>query len=148
MNPREQHLAPEHSAMRSAQPRHAAGAEARHLPKTMHTLGRRGTPPRPEQAQWRTPDTEPELVAGPVLAEAPPQDVPARYSHVLAQTEGNVAVTSATLPTTQGVPIRPGTRNIPREGQRLPAPANHRQAIHHPATALELQRRNRERAAR
>lgn len=132
--------------MRSAQPRHQAGQEARHLPKTMHTLGRHGTPPRPEQAQWRTPETEPVEVAGPMLMEAPPQDVPVRYSHVLAITQGNVAVTSATLPSTQGAPIPVGTRNVPREGERLPAPSNHRQAIFHPATAHELMHRNRERA--
>jgi hypothetical protein len=131
--------------MRSAQPRHSAGQEARHLPKTMHTLGRHGTPPRPEQAQWRTSETEPLQVAGPVLAFPPPQDIPPRYSHVLASTQGNIAVTSATLPSTQGAPIPPGTRRVPREGERQTAPANHRQAIHHQATSAELMGRNRER---
>jgi hypothetical protein len=145
VNPREEHLAPAHSLMRSSQPRHNPGSDARHTPKTMHMLGRHGTPPRPEQAQWRTPDTEPVQVAGPTLALPPPQDIPVRYSHVLAQTQGNVGVTSATLPSTQGAPIPAGARNVPREGQRLQAPANHRQAIHHPATAHELMHRNRER---
>jgi hypothetical protein len=131
--------------MRSSQPKHAAGQESRHTVKTHHTLGPRGTPPRPHEAQWRTPETEPLEVAGPVLATAPPQDIPARYSHVLAITQGNVAITSATQPSTQGAPIPAGTRNVPREGQRVSAPANHRQAIFHPATAHELMHRNRER---
>jgi hypothetical protein len=145
VNPSEEHLAPAHSRMRSSQPRHQAGAEARHTPQTFRMLGPRGTPPRPHEAQWRTASSEPLEVAGPVLALPPPQDIPPRYSHVLAQTQGNVAVTSATLPTTQGAPIPAGARGIPREGERLAAPANHRHAIHHPATAHELMRRNRER---
>lgn len=145
MNPREEHLAPAHSAMRSAQPKHAAGNEGRHTPKTMRMLGRRGTPPRRHEAQWRTPETEPEQVAGPVLAAAPPQDIPNRYSHVGAQTQGSWATTSALLSTTQGTPVPAGTRNLPRAGERLTPPANHRQAIHHPATSHELMHRNRER---
>jgi len=145
VNPREQHLAPAHSLMRSAQPRHAAGQEHRHVPKKMHTLGPRGTPPRPHEAQWRTPENEPTQVAGPVLAEPPPQDIPARYTHVLAQTQGNVAVTSATNISTQGAPIPAGTRNVPRAGQPQQPPRTHRQAIHHQATAHELMHRNRER---
>lgn len=145
MNPHEEHLAPAHSAMRSAQPKHRAGNEARHRPKTMHTLGPRGTPPRPHQAQWRTAETEPAELAGPMLMEAPPQDVPLRYSHVLAQTQGNVAVTSATLAATQAAPIPVGARNVAREGQRVSAPRTHREAIHHQATADELMHRNRER---
>lgn len=145
MNPREQHLAPAHSKMRSTQPKHEAGNEGRHSPKPAHTLGPNGTPPRQNQAQWRTPETEPEFVAGPVLAEAPPQDIPVRYSHVLAQTEGSTATSSATNPLTQGAPIPAGTRRVPREGEAQQAPANHRQAIHHQATSSELMTRNRER---
>jgi hypothetical protein len=141
--PKVEYLGTAHAAMRSAQPKHAAGAEARHVPAQRKTLGTNGTPRRHTPLRHEIPTPRPP--AGPLTAPQPPQAVPARYSHVMPQHAASTAVSGAVSPLTTGDLIPAGTRNLPRVGQPQAAPATHREAIHHQATSAELMARNRER---
>lgn len=144
MDPQEQYLTPAHSAMRSAQPKHAAGSDARHTPAAFHTLGPKGTARRHTPLRHEEPNRP--APPGPLTAPVPPPASVARYSHVQPGHLSSAAVSSATNPATAGKLIPAGTRKIAREGQPVGAPTNHREAIHSQATSRELMARNRERA--
>jgi hypothetical protein len=118
-----------HTPFRHAEPKHQAGSQARHAPKSLQAYASR-RPTQPINARAHEPATGAQV---PLTAPAGLQPVPPRHGHLLPHHSGNLGVAGPPAPVT-----RPN-------GERIPMPSSHREAIHHPVTAHEAMRRKRER---